>query len=77
LPPLKNNVSRMMKMKRRSFAKSMEDAVQVLLYAIRQERNMRFHFIAAALVIAASLYFYLSIKRRLVQSEARFRSTGY
>jgi diacylglycerol kinase len=46
----------MMKMNRKNFKKSMEDAVNGLLYAIRQERNMRFHFIAAALVIAASLY---------------------
>ena len=42
-------------MNRRNFIGSLGDAIQGLLYAFRKERNMRVHFIAAALAIAASL----------------------
>jgi len=44
-------------MKRKKFMRSMKDAVQGLLFVIRRERNMRFHLVAAVLVLAASLYF--------------------
>ena len=44
-------------MKRRTFLRSLNDAFQGVYFAARMERNMRFHLIAAALVLAASLYF--------------------
>jgi len=60
LPPLKYFVIRDggndSEMNRKNFMRSMRDAVQGLLYALRHERNMRVHFIVAALAIAASLY---------------------
>lgn len=44
-------------MKNTTFAESLKDALHGLFYVIRSERNMSFHLIAAALALAASLYY--------------------
>ncbi len=44
-------------MKHRTLAGSLKDAFQGVFFAIRHERNMAFHLIAAALALAASLYY--------------------
>ncbi len=44
-------------MKHTTFIGSFKDALKGLFFVIRHERNMGFHLIAAALALAASLYY--------------------
>ena len=44
-------------MKRKQFIRSFEDAFLGIFSALRREKNMRLHFISAAIALTASLYF--------------------
>lgn len=44
-------------MKHETFAESLKDAFLGLFFVIRHERNMGFHFLTAALALAASFYY--------------------
>ena len=43
--------------KRRSFLHALNNAVEGFIHALRQERNMRFHFLCAFLILLAAFFF--------------------
>jgi diacylglycerol kinase (ATP) len=49
----------MMGMKHKTFVGSLKDAFRGLFFAIRHERNMGYHLLVAAFVLAASFYYHL------------------
>ncbi len=59
-------------MKHRTFAGSLKDAFKGLFFAIRHERNMRYHILAAAVALAASFRYHLDRTELLIVFTAIF-----
>ena len=53
-------------MKQRGIVKSFNSAIEGFMYVIKTQKNMKFHFLAAVIILLASVYFHISINQILI-----------